>query len=74
MNDKPIPKYQIRKKTPNDEVDITSDKKLTKKLKKERIKLDREKVEWEKTIKKFENYNENIEDLEKKKERKRDRS
>ncbi|GAH36748.1 unnamed protein product [marine sediment metagenome] len=37
MNDKPIPKYQIREKTPNEELDSISDKKLLKKIKKEKI-------------------------------------
>ena len=32
MNDKPIPKYQIREKTPDEDVDIIPDKKLLKKI------------------------------------------
>jgi len=66
MNDKPIPKYQIREKTPDDEGDIIADKKLLKKIKKERIKLIKEKSEWENHFNQIENYRENIEDLEKK--------
>ena len=51
MNNKPIPKHQIREKTPGEELDSISDKKLSKKLKKERIKLYKEKSQWEKVIK-----------------------
>ena len=47
MNDKPIPKHQIREKTPDDEGGIIDDKKLLKKIKKERVKLSKEKGEWE---------------------------
>ena len=38
MTDEPIPKYQIREKTPDEEIENISDKKLLKKIKKERIK------------------------------------
>ena len=41
MKDKPIPKHQIREKTPKEELDTSSDAKLLKKIKEERIKLNR---------------------------------
>ncbi len=56
MNDKPIPKHQIREKTPDDDGDIITDRKLLKKLKKERIKLEKEKNEWAKYANQIENY------------------
>ena len=34
MNDKPIPKYQIREKTPDEELDTIPEKKITEKNKK----------------------------------------
>jgi len=63
MNDKPIPKHQIREKKPENEIDIVSDKKLIKKLKKERLALDKEKSEWEKLINQIENYNDSLKDV-----------
>ena len=62
MNDKSIPKHQIREKTPDDEGEIIADKKLLKKIKKERILLNKEKSEWENRVAQIENYRENIRD------------
>ncbi|GAG62270.1 unnamed protein product [marine sediment metagenome] len=56
MNDKPIPKYQIREKTPEEQLDEISDAKLLKKIKEERIKLNKEKIEWENVINKVKGY------------------
>ena len=66
MDDKPIPKYEIREKTPEEELETIPEKKLLKKIKKERIKLYKEKSEWEKVINQIEAYKDNIEDLERK--------
>ena len=66
MNDKPIPKYQIREKTPDEELESISDKKLLKKIRKERIALDKEKSECERIVNQIENYDDDIKDLEKK--------
>ncbi len=60
MNDESIPKHQIREKTPDDEGGIFDDKKLLKKIKKERIKLIKENDEWENIFSQIENYIENI--------------
>ncbi len=70
MKDKPIPKYQIREKTPEEQLDTIPSAKLLKKIKEERIKLNREKDDWERVISKFEGYHENIQDLEKKRKEK----
>ena len=70
MKDKPIPKYQIREKTPEEQLEKIPDAKLLKKIKEERIKLNREKTEWERVINKIDGYKDNIEDLEKKRKQK----
>ena len=70
MTDKPIPKYQIREKTPEEQLDGVPNAKLLKKIKEERIKLNKEKTEWERILNKIESYQDNIQDLEKKKKRK----
>ncbi|MFX0077564.1 MAG: hypothetical protein ACFE96_19130, partial [Candidatus Hermodarchaeota archaeon] len=70
MKDKPIPKYQIREKTPEEESDASPSAKLLKKIKEERIKLNREKNEWERVINKINDYKVNIEDLERKRKQK----
>ena len=58
MNDKPIPKYQIREKTPEEQLDVIPDAKLLKKIREETAKLNKEKNEWEQVIKKIEGYHE----------------
>ena len=70
MKDNKIPKYQIRDKTPEEELEMIPDAKLLKQIKEERIKLKKEKIEWEKLIEKIEGYNDNIKDLEKKRKEK----
>ncbi len=70
MKDKPIPKFQIREKTPEEQLDTIPSAKLLKKIKEERIKLNREKNEWERVISKVEGYQDNIQDLEKKRKEK----
>ncbi|KKK72851.1 hypothetical protein LCGC14_2899750 [marine sediment metagenome] len=66
MNDDTPPKYQIHEKTPNEELDQVPNKKLLKKIKAERAKLEREKTEWAKVVNSIEGYKETIRDLEKK--------
>jgi hypothetical protein len=56
MKDKSIPKYQIREKTPEEQLEPIPNAKLLKKIKEERIKLNREKDDWERVISKFEGY------------------
>ena len=70
MKDKPIPKYEIREKTPEEQLDSIPNAKLLKKIKEERIKLNREKTEWERILNKIEIYHDNIQDLEKKEKKK----
>ncbi|MEJ2296741.1 MAG: hypothetical protein P8Y23_18500, partial [Candidatus Lokiarchaeota archaeon] len=70
MDDKSIPKYQIREKTPQNEIDTISNQKLLKKIKDEQTKLIKERIEWEKVLKKVEDYGDDIDNLEKKRKEK----
>ena len=64
MPDKIPPKYEIRGKTPPKEETAIPDKALLKKIIDERKILEREKAEWEATLKKFQAYQDSIKDLE----------
>ena len=70
MDEKPIPKHQIREKLPKEELDEVFDSELLNKIRKERFKLSKEKEEWEKIVNKLKEYDDNIEELEKKRKKK----